>query len=142
MANYFGGYSQPQNFQQYQPYQQSNNTVIVVPVQGESGASMYPVAAGNTVVLMDFNAKRFWIKATDFNGLPAKFAAFDFSEVKPVVQNDTQNFVSRNEFEEWKQGTDAQLQKILESVKSLVGGNGNVPITKQPATAKSVPATI
>ena len=133
MANYFGGYPQPQQYQQYQNYQQQNNNVIVVPVQGESGASMYPVAAGNTVLLMDFNTKRFWIKATDINGLPSKFAAFDFTEmVRPLPQNEN-NFISRNEFDEWKKSTDSQLKKILESVNSLVGGNENVSTAvKQP----------
>lgn len=128
MANYFGGYPQPQQYQQYQ--QQPNNNVIVVPVQGESGASMYPVAAGNTVLLMDFNTKRFWIKATDINGLPSKFAAFDFTEViRPLPQNEN-NFISRNEFDEWKKNTDAQLKTILDSVQSLVGGKDNVPASQ------------
>lgn len=129
MANYFGGYPQPQQYQQYQNYQQQNNNVIVVPVQGESGASMYPVAAGNTVLLMDFNTKRFWIKATDINGLPSKFAAFDFTEVvRPLPPNEN-NFISRNEFDEWKKSTDAQLQQII----ALVGGNANASATaKQP----------
>ena len=118
MANFFGGYPQPQQFQQYQ---NNNNNVIVVPVQGESGASMYPVAAGNTVLLMDFNLKKFWIKATDINGLPAKFAAFDFKEeVKPVTQD--ANFVLRNEFDEWKKSTDAQLQQIIGNLNILIGG--------------------
>ena len=126
MANFFGGYPQPQQFQQYQNYQQQTNNVIVVPVQGESGASMYPVAAGNTVLLMDFNLKKFWIKATDINGLPAKFAAFDFKEEVKPVQQGAAGFVLRNEFDEWKQSTDAQLKKILESVNSLVGGKENV----------------
>ena len=118
MANFFGGYPQPQQFQQYQ---NNNNNVIVVPVQGESGASMYPVAAGNTVLLMDFNLKKFWIKATDINGLPAKFAAFDFKEeVKPVAQD--ANFVLRNEFDEWKKSTDAQLQQIIGNLNILIGG--------------------
>lgn len=121
MANFFGGYPQPQ---QYQNYQQNNN-VIVVPVQGEQGASIYPVAAGNTVLLMDFNLKKFWIKSTDINGLPAKFAAFDFKEeVKPIAQ-DTGNFVSRNEFDEWRKSTDAQLQQII----ALVGGKNNANST-------------
>lgn len=128
MANFFGGYPQPQQYQQYQ----QNNNVIVVPVQGEQGASMYPVAAGNTVLLMDFNLKKFWLKATDINGLPAKFAAFDFTEVKPIAQ-DTGIFVSRNEFDEWKKSTDAQLQQII----SLVGGKNNAT-----STALTKPPTI
>ena len=112
MANYFGGYNQPQNYQQ-----QAN--VVVVPVQGEQGASMYPVAAGNTVLLMDFNLKKFWIKSTDINGLPAKFAAFEFKEVNPQGAS---NFVPRNEFDEWKKNTDAQLQQIIGNLNVLVGG--------------------
>lgn len=127
MANYFGGFSPPQP---YQPYPQANNNVIVVPVQGEQGANMYPVAAGNTVFLFDFNMKRFWIKATDINGLPAKFAAFDFTEVvKPIMQGDNGNFVSRDEFDVWKKDTDAQLKKIIENLDVLVGGVDNVSST-------------
>lgn len=113
MPNYFGGYSPPQQ------YQQPSNNVIVVTVQGEQGASMYPVAAGNTVLLIDFNLKRFWLKATDINGLPARFAAFDFTEVvKPAMQGDAGNFVSRSEFED--------LKKAIEQLGALIGGTSNV----------------
>jgi len=134
MANYFGGCPQPQQYQQYQQQpqqyqqyqQQPNNNVIVVTVQGESGASMYPVAAGNTVLLMDFNLKKFWIKATDINGLPAKFAAFEFKEEIKAPPQVTENFVSRNEFDAWKKSTDAQLQQIIGNLNVLVGGKDNV----------------
>jgi len=131
LANYFGGYPQPQQYQQYQP---QNNSVMVVTVQGESGASMYPVAAGNTVLLIDFNLKKFWLKATDINGLPAKFAAFDFTEVKPAVQSDTGNFVSRNEFEE--------LKKSIEKLGALIGGKNNVSASSSIPKQSAVPATV
>lgn len=124
MANYFNGYLQPQYQPQYQQ-QQQNNPVIVVPVQGEQGANIYPVAAGNTVFLFDFNSQKFWVKSTDINGLPAKFSAFTFKEeVKP--SNDTSNFVSRNEFEEFGKHTTSQLEKILATINALVGGKDNV----------------
>lgn len=106
---------------------------MVVTVQGESGASMYPVAAGNTVLLIDFNLKKFWLKATDINGLPAKFAAFDFTEVKPTVQSDTGNFVSRNEFEE--------LKKSIEQLGALIGGKNNVS-TSSAIPKPAVQATV
>lgn len=110
MANYFGGGYPPQ-----QQYQQNNN-VIVVTVQGEQGASMYPVAAGNTVLLIDFNLKKFWLKATDINGLPARFDAYDFKEVvKPTQDN---NLVPRNEFDAVKQQ--------LEYLTNLIEGKKNV----------------
>ena len=137
MANYLGGYTPPQQYQQqYQPYQQANNSVIVVPVQGESGASMYPVAAGNTVLLMDFNLKRFWIKATDINGLPSRFAAFDFAEVvKPPAQSGTTDFVSRSEFEE--------LKHAIENLNALIGGKNNVPASNAtPATIQPTPPAV
>jgi len=119
MPNFFGGY-QPQQ------YQQNNNNVIVVTVQGESGASMYPVAAGSTVLLIDFNIKKFWIKTTDINGMPAKFAAFEFKEEIKAPPQVTENFVSRNEFDEWKKSTDAQLQQIIGNLNVLVGGKEHV----------------
>lgn len=118
--SYYGNY--PQQF----PQQQQQSNIIVVPVQGENGASVYPVAAGNTVFLIDFNEKKFWIKATDINGFPAKFAGFEFCEVvKPPA--DTTNFISRNEFDEWKNNTDAQLKKIVDNLNVLIGGGNNVP---------------
>lgn len=125
MANIFGGYPQPMQYPQYQQPQQ-NNTITVVPVQGETGASMYPVAAGNTVFLIDFDQKKFWIKATDINCLPSKFAAFEFKEVTKQPPTDTTKFISRNEFDEWKTSTDAQLKRIVENLNVLVGGNSNV----------------
>lgn len=130
MPNYFGGYSPPQQ------YQQPSNNVIVVTVQGEQGASMYPVAAGNTVLLIDFNLKRFWLKATDINGLPARFAAFDFTEVvKPAVQGDTGNFVSRSEFDE--------LKKAIDQLGALIGGANNVPTgNAKPTAIQPIQATV
>lgn len=113
MTNFFSGYQQPQ-------YQQpsTSNSVIVVPVQGEQGANIYPVAAGNTVFLFDFNQKKFWIKETNINGLPARFDAYDFTEViKPVQAND--NLVSRSEFEQFR-------TEMLDNIKALVGGKENV----------------
>lgn len=122
--NYFSGYPQQ--------YQQPSNSVIVVPVQGEQGANIYPVAAGNTVFLFDFNQKKFWIKATDINGLPARFDAYEFKDVVKPVQAGG-NFISRNEFENWK-------SELVADIKALIGGNSNVSATaKQPA---SIQATV
>lgn len=124
MTNFFSGYQQPQ-------YQQpsTNNSVIVVPVQGEQGANIYPVAAGNTVFLFDFNQKKFWIKATDINGLPARFDAYEFKDVVKPVQSNA-GFILRTEFDELKQR--------LDYLTSLIGGNTNVSTTaKQPATVQA-----
>ena len=111
--NYFGGYSPPQQqfFQQFQQPQQQNNSVSVVTVQGEAGARIYPVAAGNTVLLIDFDSKKFWLKSTDLNGMPSRFAAFNFTEEIKQADN-TDNFISRNEFNELKQSIDNQFKNL------------------------------
>lgn len=134
MANYFSGFSPPQ--QQFFPYQQppQNNGVMVATVQGEAGARVYPVAAGNTVLLIDFDAKKFWLKSTDTNGMPSRFAAFNFTEeIKQT--GDTGNFISRAEFDDLKQNLDAQFKQLADIIK---GGTSIAPaVIKQPA---NVPA--
>lgn len=132
--NYFGGYSPPQQFfQQFQQQpQQQNNSVSVVTVQGEAGARIYPVAAGNTVLLIDFDSKKFWLKSTDLNGMPSRFAAFNFTEeIKPT--NDTDNFISRNEFNELKQSIDNQFKNLSDAIKGAINNVSNSAINQQPA---------
>jgi len=132
--NYFGGYSPPQQFfQQFQQQpQQQNNSVSVVTVQGEAGARIYPVAAGNTVLLIDFDNKKFWLKSTDLNGMPSRFAAFSFTEeIKPA--NDTDNFISRNEFNELKQSIDNQFKNLSDAIKGAINNVSNSANNQQPA---------
>ena len=135
--NYFGGYSPPQQFfQQFQQPQQPNNSVSVVTVQGEAGARIYPVAAGNTVLLIDFDSKKFWLKSTDLNGMPSRFAAFNFTEeIKPA--NDTDNFISRNEFNELKQSIDNQFKNLSDAIKGAINNVSNSAVTQQPANVQA-----
>ena len=123
MANFFNPYQQNYMQQQFtQP--QVNNTVLVVPVQGEAGANIYPVAAGNTVFLIDFATKTFWIKATDVNGIPSRFEAYEFKnkvihQVQPTQGN---NFVSQAELDEVKK----QLQQLTASLNGLISKGENL----------------
>lgn len=134
MANYFSGYSPPQ--QQFFPYQQppQNNSVMVVTVQGEAGARVYPVAAGNTVLLIDFDAKKFWLKSTDNNGMPSRFAAFNFTE-EIRQTGDAGNFISRSEFDDLKQSIDTQFKQLADIIK---GGASVAPaVIKQSANVSA-----
>ena len=136
--NFFGGYSQPQqSFMQYQQPQQNN--ILVVPVQGEAGARIYPVAAGNTVLLIDFDSKKFWLKSTDTSGLPSRFAAFTFTE--EVIQPEgTGNFISRNEFNELKQNIDKQFQTLIDIVR---GETNNVATAfEKPSNVKTATSDV
>lgn len=90
--------------------QQAQNQTMLVPVQGESGAQMYPVAAGTTVALVDFDACIFWLKMTDANGLTHKMRKFEFKEITPPSD---ENAVTREEFA----GLKEQMQKILDALR-------------------------
>ena len=135
MANFFNPYQQNFIAQQFaQP--QVNNTVLVVPVQGEAGANIYPVAAGNTVFLIDFAAKTFWIKATDANGIPSRFEAYEFKNkiIPQVQQAQGNNFVSQTEFAELKN----QIQQLTANLNSLLGkGDNNAKLNEQSANVSS-----
>lgn len=135
--NYFGGYSPPQQFfQQFQQPQQQNNSVSVVTVQGEAGARIYPVAAGNTVLLIDFDSKKFWLKSTDLNGMPSRFATFNFTEEIKQADN-TDNFISRNEFNELKQSIDNQFKNLSDAIKGAINNVSNSAVAQQPANVQA-----
>lgn len=88
------------------PNQQNNSSIVWV--QGEAGAKAYPVAAGNSVMLLDSESSVFYIKSTDSSGMPMPLRTFDFVErsTKPVehssIPADSSEFVTRKEFEELK----------------------------------------
>lgn len=117
-------YGLPVNYQTpmvYQPqYPQMQQTVSNTPitsnqsstgiiwVQGEAGAKAYPVAPGNSMLLMDSESECFYIKSTDASGVPMPLRSFTYTEVvqtqpqeEPKV--DTSQYVTRSEFEELKQ---------------------------------------
>ena len=108
----YNGY--PLNYGIYNPYnapvnapvtppmanpQNSGNSAIIW-VQGEAGAKAYPVAAGNSVQLMDSERQVFYIKSTDNSGIPQPLRRFVYHEdvaESPAV--DTSQFITRAEFE-------------------------------------------
>lgn len=103
--------------------QQSNQGLLWV--QGEAGAKSYLVAPNTTVLLMDADAQRFYIKSTDPSGIPS-LRTFEFTEVPPThlqtVQQASENlddkYVTRKEFE----GVQAQYEEILDKI-TLIQNN-------------------
>lgn len=81
---------------------QNQNSIIWV--QGESGAKSYLVGAGSSVLLMDSEQSRFYIKSTDSSGMPMPLRTFEYNEIKdePVkaAQANVNDFITRQEFEE------------------------------------------
>ena len=89
--------------------QQGNNGLIWV--QGEAGAKSYIVAPGNTVMLMDSEGERFYLKSADASGMPMPLRIFEYKERTETpsqafngsvaAQNvNFDNFVTREEFEQ------------------------------------------
>jgi len=93
MNNFSPQYSQTpmnnmqMNNMQMQPQMQqpqSNNAGFVW-VQGEAAAKAYPVAAGNSVLLMDSEAPVLYMKSTDVSGRPLPMETYDLVKRENVV---------------------------------------------------------
>lgn len=108
----YNGY--PLNYGMYNPYNapvnapvtptmanpQNGGNSAIIWVQGEAGAKAYPVAAGNSVQLMDSERQVFYIKSTDNSGIPQPLRRFVYHEdVAETPAVDTSQFITRAEFE-------------------------------------------
>lgn len=90
-------------YQQYpyyqQPAQQRQDQGLVW-VQGEAGAKSYLVAPGATVLLMDSEGSKFYLKSADASGVPLPLRVFEYKELgkqEPVL------YVTKEEFEKFKE---------------------------------------
>ena len=88
--------------------QQPNNGLIWV--QGESGAKSYLVAPNATVMLMDSEGERFYLKSADASGMPLPLRVFDYKERQNAPTSDFKaptsdfseldgKYITREEFE-------------------------------------------
>lgn len=73
-------------------------------VQGIEGAKAYPVAAGNSVLLMDSDNQYMYIKSADNTGMPT-LKIYEYEEVvtkktAPEAHIDMDDYITRAEFEE------------------------------------------
>ena len=113
--NYFGAASDstPANYSNY-----GGNNIPTIIITNPQTVNQYPVAANNTVMFIDFNAKKFYIKSTNQNGIQNRTREFDFVEKEPPIQNDARNSgVTREEFEAQQKKLE-DLTKLLEDLTS------------------------
>ena len=95
----------------YYPYgsytQNQNNGLIWV--QGEAGAKAYLVAPNTTVLLMDAEGDRFYLKTSDLSGMPS-LRVFEYAEVTHRKAEQAENasddhlhsYVTKDEFDALK----------------------------------------
>lgn len=101
--------------------QQMNNQIMTIPVQGENVVNTYPVAIGATVIFIDFNARKFWIKSNE-SGIPSQPRRFNFTEETPQIQNGN-NLVGRDEFNQLSASVATMSQNLEKLIKDLGGSN-------------------
>jgi len=113
-------YGMPQN-QPTMPQNTQQNQGGGIPwVQGEAAAKAYPVASGQSVLLMDSENSTFYIKSTDASGMPQPLRIFDYKERSSqkteagVVKNTPNDYVSRSEFDEFREDVKKSLKRIRE----------------------------
>lgn len=100
------------------PVQQNNNGLIWV--QGETGAKSYLVAPNSTVLLMDSENQRFYLKSSDASGMPLPLRIFEYTEKTQNAPNKAQEkqmmdlsaYATKAELETFK----TEISSILKDV--------------------------
>lgn len=113
---------------QYQPQVPQTNQGILW-VQGEAGAKSYLVAPNTSVLLMDSEAERFYIKTTDPAGMPT-LRTYEYKEVganapasqKQPEMNMDDKYVTRQEYNDLR-GKYEELYGLLEMATKPVPDN-------------------
>lgn len=98
----------------------SNNGITWV--QGEAAAKAYPVASGQSVLLMDSEESTFYIKSMDQSGMPLPLRVFDYTERKSdktASREQESEYVPRSEFDSFR----AKITKELDGIRdgSIIG---------------------
>lgn len=105
--------------------QQQNNQSSLIWVQGVEAAKSYLVAPNTTVLLMDSEQQRFYLKSSDASGMPLPLRIFEYTELaqKPAKNAtdapmvDYSSFATKAEFDAFKaeiNGLLKQTEKIAE----------------------------
>lgn len=107
-------------------------------VQGEAGAKSYLVAPNTTVLLMDSEGSRFYLKSTDNAGMPS-LRVFEYSEVaqnapqaaQSVQTNLDDKYVTREEYNRLQK----QYAEIIDKLDSFHAPVVDSEDARKPATA-------
>lgn len=109
----------------YQPAQQPASNSIQW-VQGENGAKSYIVPQGQSILLMDSESSRFYIKSADNTGMPLPLRIFEYNEIKQEAGESTQTkksfdaaaFVARSEYDEKISELEKKIEKLTKEKKN------------------------
>ena len=135
-------YQQTVNIPQMQAAPQPQVNQGLLWVSGEVGAKSYLVAPNSTVLLMDSDSSRFYLKSADNAGMPS-LRIFEYKEVAnaPTTSVNAPNFdenvlhdkfVTREEYE----GLKRQYESIMERLNSMVSDNEPAEPTTKPKSRR------
>ena len=82
-------------------------------VQGEAGAKSWIVTPGSTVLLMDSESMRFYLKTADMSGIPT-MRTFEYAEVGAQKAAETAQYVTVEEFASFKNEVLSKLDAPVE----------------------------
>lgn len=119
----FPQFQTPPQLPVQQPRQDPNGLIWV---QGEAGAKSWFVAPGATVLLMDSENPRFYMKSSDMHGVPA-MRTFEYTEMGTQNQQEQPqpgNFVTVDEFNWFKNEVFKKLEDLSEPVEVSVSRKG------------------
>lgn len=136
-------YTQQQNnWNQPSPQQPPQTNQGLLWVQGEAAARSYLIAPNSTVLLMDSEANRFYIKSANNAGMPS-LQIFEYTEVSqntPQASQSTQTnlddkYVTREEYSRLQ----AQYADIMDKLNSFRVPDVPAENGKQPAATTNKP---
>ncbi len=116
--NYYGNQQMPQNAPQMPSNAQQASGNGIIWVQGEASAKAYPVASGQSVLLMDSEDSIMYIKSTDQSGMPQPLRIFEYKErtghqnASVIASKPSEEYVSRKEFEAFREAVRKEIKGI------------------------------
>lgn len=109
----------PQNAPQMPSNASQASSGGIIWVQGENAAKAYPVASGQSVLLMDSEDSIMYIKSTDQSGMPQPLRVFEYKERTQTAHNApasspkaSDEYVSRKEFEAFRDDVRKEFKGI------------------------------
>ena len=83
------------------PIPQQQTQAGLIQVTGLEGAKAYPLMPNAEIALFDAGRDVFYVKRTDAGGYPT-IAAYQFAPMQEAPAQSAPEYVTREEFEEWK----------------------------------------
>lgn len=124
--NYYGNQQMPPQASQMASNAQQTSGAGIIWVQGENAAKAYPVASGQSVLLMDSEDSVMYIKSTDQSGMPQPLRIFEYKEktghqnASVIASKPSEDYVSRKEFEAFREA----VRREIKGIKTEEEGEG------------------